>query len=387
MGNAQSVPRHNLYITKVSNMDLPLCPFIHAIVGCNEIPVEDIDPLALKQVLASQDLLLEALDVRDGTKFRLRVPRGTERLGINVIKLASVPELMKMQVTAVKESSSTPLKAGDQILGIEGRYCDIEDEVIYHIKSGGGTRLAVLRDSLVESIELTSTELGCEMGIGILYKARGIDCYMKSYNGKVQRECIGKAKHPESSDTYSGNRAGETEPASSHIGKQSTAEDDLSDLNSRVEDLRVSGSGDSVDSKDPCAGSSSHQPELDNEGTLPCTMDRAAEGDESCTASHVIQDKTLDRKNYDLIFSEANLPKETEYFGGERLYDKEAVNILNQTFVSKEDFVESDGEQRMKEDVYVQRMENADGIRALFEEEDDDLPFGDGSHAEECQDI
>lgn len=386
MGNAQSVPRHNLYITKVSNMDLPLCPFIHAIVGYNEMPVEGTDPLALRQVLESGDLLLEVLDVRDSARFKLRIPRGTERLGINVIKLASVPELMKMQVTAVRESSSTPLRAGDQILGIEGKYCDTEDEVIYHIKSGGSMRLIVLRDALAESIELTSTELGCEIGIGILYKVRSLDYHMKDYNGRIQREYSNKAKQQRLGGGHDSTATSiETEPGT-HDGDKQTMDNGAADTSDKTQDPSVLSSGESMHPEAPCAGDSDgHQSGLDGKDATFHTSPGDAVQDENHT--HDAQGQTLDRKNYDQIFSEAGLPKETEYFGGERMHDQEAVGILNQTLVSKEDFVESNGEQRMKDDTYIQRAEDAGSIRALFEEDDDDLPFESAARAEECQDL
>lgn len=407
MGNAQSAPRHNLYITKVSNMDLPICPFIHAIVGYNSMSVKDIDPLMFRQILLSQDLSLEILDVRDGSKFKVKIPRGTEKLGINVIKLSLVPELMKMQVTAVKESSSTPLRGGDQILGVEGRYCDTEDEVVYHIKAGGDVRLVVLRDGAAEHIELTSTELGCEIGIGILYKAKDLDYYMKDYNGRIQREH--SSKSGENSDTVcrENQKSGGDVEAPVDSGSLPTTQETnghaINGLSDKIDSIQISDNNleQSLGLLNRLCASDSepgHSLELDEKvhKVLPVPPEPRGESSRNTgtdrTASYVYKpprnsarkDQTLDQKNYDQIFSEANLPRETEYFGGERFCDKEAVNILNQTLVSRDDFVEGDGGEKMKDDVYSQRMESAGGMQALFDEDDEDLPFGSGMSQSSC---
>lgn len=398
MGNAQSAPKHNLYITKVSNMDLPICPFIHTIVGYNSMTVEGIDPLMFRQVLQSQDLSLEILDVRNGSRFKVKIPRGTEKLGINVVKLALVPKLMNIQVTAIRESSSTPLKVGDQILGIEGRHCDTEDEVIYHIKTGGEVKLIVLRDAAAEDIELTSTELGCEIGIGILYKAKNLSYYMKGYNGKIQREYSDTEKENTASGPVGedgGTTNGESQAsdeasmaAFDHTINGPAAEENKECTPSSLDKVEgIQTSSESPVPQDYVLESGNTE---DAHKVLPIPPDPKAMLNRNAgsdrTASYVYRppksnaqkDQTLDQKNYDRIFSEAGLPKEIEYFGGERMHDKEAAKILNQTLVTREEFVGDEGEERVKDEVYLQRMENLGGIQALFDEEDDDLPFKGG---------
>lgn len=190
MGNTQSLPKHNFYLTKVSNIDLPLVPFIHTIVGYNNTPVRDTDPLVLREILNTQDLCLDVLDILLNRIFKVTIPKfsgESEKLGINIIKLKNIPTLMKIQVTAVKESSSTTLRTGDHIIGIENSYAENEDELFYELKSNVKVRLVVLRGDKGYVVENEGTELGCGIGYGLLYSIPEREYFMSEYTGRIKR--------------------------------------------------------------------------------------------------------------------------------------------------------------------------------------------------------
>ncbi|ELA41745.1 uncharacterized protein VICG_01249 [Vittaforma corneae ATCC 50505] len=191
MGNTQSVPKHNFYLTKVSNTDLPLVPFIHTIVGYNATPVKDTDPLVLREILNTQDLCLEVFDILLNRRFKVTIPKfgdSTEKLGINVIKLKSIPTLLKIQIISVKESSNTLLKTGDCIVGIENSHVESEDELFYEIKSTRKIGLVVLRGNKGYVVECEGTELGCEIGCGLLYSIPEREYFMSEYTGRIKKE-------------------------------------------------------------------------------------------------------------------------------------------------------------------------------------------------------
>jgi len=188
MGNAQSLPKHNFYLTRVTNLDLPLVPFIHTITGFNNTSLRDVEPTRLKEVLRTQDLCLEVLDIVLNRQFQVRIPQGSiadGRIGINVTKLAALPTPLRAQVTAVRESAETPLKVGDRILGIDNVYVENEEELFFEIKSSKQMRLVVLRDDKVEIMEYSGPEMGCEVGTGLIYTVPEKEYKMKGYNGKI----------------------------------------------------------------------------------------------------------------------------------------------------------------------------------------------------------
>lgn len=186
MGNTHSSQHQYLYITKVTNRDLPLCPFIHAIVSSNLSNGQDIvDPTILKKLLSEKDLVLEIVDIRNNSKFKITIPKNTEKLGMTVVKVAKLPSILNIRVVAVRESSMASLIEKDQIIGIVDMFCEDEDELIYNVKTTEFCQLVVLRDSEVEIIDVESNDLGCEIGTGILYKPDNKEYTMKEYNGKI----------------------------------------------------------------------------------------------------------------------------------------------------------------------------------------------------------
>lgn len=193
MGNVQSTPKHNFYLTKVSNTNLPLVPFIHTIVGFNGSSIKDIDPHSLREVLKTQDLSLEVLDIILSKKFKITIPRmeeSTGKLGINIIKLREIPSALKIKVTAVKESSKSKLQIGDHIIGIENMYIENENDLFLEIGSNENTRLVVLRDNAVIIVETEGKELGCEIGSGLLFSIPEREYYIEGYTGLIKKEEI-----------------------------------------------------------------------------------------------------------------------------------------------------------------------------------------------------
>lgn len=206
MGNTPSSLKYSFYITKVLNTDLPLVPFIHLIVGYNNMPIGDTSPLTLKEILKTQDLNLEVHDLLLNKKFRIIVPKfgieteaKNQRLGINIIKIREIPNLLKMQILAIKESTATDLKVGDSVIGVEGEYCESEDELLSMIREDitapdgenkTDTRLislVVVRDGKVTTVQVKNGELGCEVGMGLIYSLAKRELFMDGYTGKVKK--------------------------------------------------------------------------------------------------------------------------------------------------------------------------------------------------------
>ncbi|KAM0680553.1 hypothetical protein GINT2_001241 [Glugoides intestinalis] len=190
MGGVQSKPKYNFYITKISNPDLPLVPFLHTIIGYNGVSVSDVDPHMLRETLKSQDLCLEVLDILKDEKFTITIPQFKDmekKLGINIIKLETQPPQIRMQVTAVKESSMSHLMVGDHILGIENAFVECEDELIFKVKSESKCKLVILRNGKGFVIEAEGQELGCEIGTGLIYSVPKIDYVMEHYTGNIQK--------------------------------------------------------------------------------------------------------------------------------------------------------------------------------------------------------
>lgn len=191
MGNAQSSIKHNLYITKIVNPDLPLVPFLHTIVSVGSLNISNVEPSIFKKIMQEKDLILGIKNIVTQEYFYVTIPMGTQKLGINVAKLQKIPEILKMRVLEITESAQTPLQVGDNILGIEGQYIQEEDELIFNVRSNKSIlRLIVLRHGQVKILEITSDSLGCEIGIGILYKIVGSEFQMEDYNGNIRTSLI-----------------------------------------------------------------------------------------------------------------------------------------------------------------------------------------------------
>ena len=142
MGNTPSEIKQQFYILKVSNKDLPLCPFIHAIIKYNNQPIIDTDPRIFKEILVNSDLVLDIVDIRDNSTFSITIPKGTEKLGLNVMKIKDSISLMKIRINNVREGC--PFQINDQILGIENVYSEDEDTLIRNIKNSIGKMLNLI---------------------------------------------------------------------------------------------------------------------------------------------------------------------------------------------------------------------------------------------------
>lgn len=391
MGNIQSMPKINLYITKVSNDDLPLCPFIHTIVSFNCPNPQELDPVLLKKTLMERDLHLEIMDIRNNSKFMITVPCGTERLGITVVKLSKIPNLLNIRVIAVKESSSVPLLAGDQIIGISDCFCEDEDELVYTLKTNMFSQIVVLRDSHVELVEIKSGDLGCEIGLGMLFKPTELDYKMKSYNGTIKRESDEEKKEVE-------NTNGASEE------KKPTSDEPRNDRISVDQDKSIEESAQSASIADKFNESCSisackNEKEDSNEKQMNSAAISQAEqhvtpGNEGTTekesqpelnapelgkrtASYVykppknFENKSvpLNQKNDKSIFAEAGVPPENQFLKGAGQPKPEKAQLLDKSFATKEDFVKKDGETKLKDNVYDERKEG-NSIQELFEDDE-----------------
>lgn len=194
MGNSQSTFKHSFYITKVSNLDLPLVPFVHLITGYNNNVIGDTSPLALKEILKTQDLTLDVYDLLVNKSFRVTIPKfiNTQelqepKLGINVVKVREIPLLLKIQVLSIKESSETDLQIGDSIIGIEGEYAEDEDSLINEIKDNINSKLVVIRNKEVITVTTKGSEIGCELGMGLIYSPKKDEIYIKGYTGRIPK--------------------------------------------------------------------------------------------------------------------------------------------------------------------------------------------------------
>lgn len=189
MGNTPSVLQNHLYVLKVTNNSLPICPFLHTIIKYNGTPIQDTDPRIFKEILSKLDLTLEIMDLRDKSIFTVCIPKGTEKLGLNVIKIKGEICLMKMRVNTVREHC--PFKMNDQILGIENLYSENEEELIKNIKEqeGKSARIVIIRDGQVVVQETPiSKDLGCEVGTGLFFKVDDeTEYFMENYNGELKK--------------------------------------------------------------------------------------------------------------------------------------------------------------------------------------------------------
>lgn len=425
MGNTQSLPKRNFYITRVTNMDLPLVPFVHTIVGFNNTPVRDTDPIKLKEVLRTQDLCLEVLDVILNKRFQVVIPQGGTsdgKMGINVTKLAALPVPLRAQITAVRETADTPLRAGDRILGIDNVYVENEEELFFEIKSNREVRLVVLRGDEVELMDCKGPEIGCEVGTGLLYSVPEREYVMRGYTGKIVKGGV------TSSNVASQDAVGEEgvnqDEAINTLGVENltgveTSSNDL--LRNELAALSLSESGGVAPSANTGAipphtntHSGSGVPSANNEGinggsvaphtntysgsTVPSVnthSESGANGTDAMDSSEptrqpqapvrpsgstsglnvLNKDKTtsyayisprsqdhapapINQTNASRIYEEAGVPPEDVYFAGERTGTRDPVMIINSSAVCKGDLVMKDGETRIKDEAYEERKKN-----------------------------
>jgi len=394
MGNIQSMPKINLYITKVSNDDLPLCPFIHTIVSFNCPNPQELDPVLLKKTLMERDLHLEIMDIRNSSKFMITVPCGTEKLGITVVKLSKIPNLLNIRVIAVKESSSVPLLAGDQIVGISDCFCEDEDELVYTLKTNMFSQIVVLRDSHVELVEIKSGDLGCEIGLGMLFKPTELDYNMKSYNGTIKRESGEAKKEVENTNDASeekkpsSNEVNEPRNDSISVGQDknieesaqsasiadkfnescsiSACQDEKEDLNEKqLNSAAVSQEEQHATPENPGTPEKESVPELN----APELGKRTASYVYKPPKNFENKNMPLNQRNSKSIYAEAGVPPENQFLKGAGQPKPEKAQLLDKSFATKEDFVKKDGETKLKDSVYDERKEG-NSIQELFEDEE-----------------
>lgn len=203
MGNTQSTIKFNLLVTKVSNIDMPLVPFIHTIVSISSFDsLGDVEPTIFRKLMSERDLILGIKDIRsDSNEIKyIPIPKNDGKLGINVVKLSTAPMLLNIKVLSTTEESL--LRLNENILGIEGIYCESEDELVYKVKCNTGLlNLVVLRDGQIETVAINRNTLGCELGVGILYKIDNNDYFIKNYNSHIKFEIQSINKTTNISDT------------------------------------------------------------------------------------------------------------------------------------------------------------------------------------------
>lgn len=188
MGNNISELAEHLYILKMVNNDLPLVPFIHTITKYNGQQIKSTDPRIFKEILAASSLILEIMDVRDRSTFTIEIPQGTEKLGINVVKVKGNVHPLRIRLLSARQDG--PFMIDDQILGIENVFLESEDEFVRCLKTrkGENIQLIVARGGSVLSVSVdVEDDLGCEIGTGLFYQIDGKDYYMNGYNSKVVR--------------------------------------------------------------------------------------------------------------------------------------------------------------------------------------------------------
>lgn len=355
MGNSLSSVKQHLYILKVSNLSLPLCPFIHTIIGFNDRPVSDTDPRVFREILSSSDLVLEIMDIRDSSTFRVCVPQGTERLGLNVIKLKDEVSLLNVRVTNVRDGSC--FRASDQILGIENVYLETEEQLINHIKNNVGSNavLVLARDECVvtEKLELKS-DMGCEIGVGILYKPSPVDYYMSAYDQKIKR------LYDEGGDKIRTNTQDDQEA-------RSAVKNDAPDIaNGKM--LPENKDGDQTVQNKIEKGATSVQidqfknlgiPKVEG-GRPPKEEDRQetsnqlpAASSKTCTAVHTPDE--IESNSNNRICNEIGLSPEAKYVQGEKDLHQEGAVLVNDTFAHKDDFINDSTGLRMKEEAFNKR--------------------------------
>ncbi|KAI5168656.1 hypothetical protein PAEPH01_0309 [Pancytospora epiphaga] len=321
MGNTSSTICQHLYILKVTNMDLPLCPFIHTISRFNGTPVLNTDPRIFREILTKEDLTFEIIDTRDSSTFTVTIPKGTPKLGINVIKLGDGTKPLNIRVINAREDS--PFMIGDQILGIENSYFPDENQLIAHIKSKVRETVTfiLLRDNqcIRKDVEIKE-ELGCEIKTGILYRPYGVECFMEEYNG-----CI-----PRMSNKWSGESQAErngsikeemekTEEAPSLIKEETT-------------------------------------PEINVDIGVPTNLSNHLPSEAELGQNHS-EDNNNDMKPINILCDETKVPHESEYVRGEDTTDTEGAVLIDDVLVDRNDFILDNSHLKMTNDAFDRYME------------------------------
>lgn len=421
MGNTVSeTVQPQLYILRVTNKDLPLCPFIHSIVKFGDTPVAEQDPRVFKDILAREDLVLEVRDLLQDETFKVRIPRGTSQLGINVVRMTEKVRVLCIRITSVLEGCA--LQTGDNILGVENMYIATEDDLIAYIKSHAGESLplVILREGkvVVEHIECAES-MGCEVWTGMVYAPEAGDYYLQSYTGVIPRvvekpaplensEMVSKETevtstappttgfNPIANDAQVGpeiqpGSEGHTEPVeyapmdgdqtvNSFNDREKTERNDTEEVSCNL----------SVDSTHT-ADYSKHEisPEA-NKGTEQSITQDAPQPTAFPTSQYALaaqrsinefrehagptdqsHPKSIDRSASDRICAAVGVPNESELLTGSVTEDDSIAIIMNGTLVDRDDCMLANGTCQMKKEAFEQRKDLlADPSHAI---EDDNL--------------
>lgn len=364
MGNKASSIRQHLYILKVSNPALPVCPFIHTITKYNGAPIVDTDPRIFREILLSSDLALEIMDIRSRAVFDICVPRGTARLGVNVVKTHGDVSLLKMRVTNVREGSA--LRIDDHILGIENMHLRDEDELVEHIKSSIGSeggcmlRMVLVRNGAVcvEEVE-AKDDMGCELGMGILHRVGMSEYYMANYDGGIRRQYSSAGAVSPADEVGDGDEGyatdGERDMVS--VGGNEKSSDDAGGSGIEAHDAEESDQGYASDHED----------------RMECSLDRLSVGvsigEEGLEASSRpgngepgAPGSSLHDSQIARIYGEAGLEPENKFLAGTKKVDGGAAVLINQSFANKEDLVGDGLGIQMKAEAFERRREEHDSM-------------------------
>lgn len=182
MGNTVSETQKYLLIVKQENQNLPLCPFIH----CIKDVVIDGEYVGLDSInlYKEKEILLEVLDILTLKTFFVQIDKGCltadGALGMNITCVYEIPYVPAIQVISTKN----PLfRAKDQIIGLEGKD---NLQLLEQLEKVVHKRIAVIREKKILIVESSDETLGCEIGVGLIYKAaESDDIYTEGYNGKA----------------------------------------------------------------------------------------------------------------------------------------------------------------------------------------------------------
>ncbi|KAL6122134.1 hypothetical protein NUSPORA_00873 [Nucleospora cyclopteri] len=185
MGNIDSSIKKYFFIVKQTNKNLPLIPFIH----CIKEVVVDEHYGGLKSISLCKEkvIQLEILDILTNEVFFISVgPEDLEEnqttLGISVAEVMFIPKIPNIRILSTKNPF---FKEGDQILGIENA---LNMDVIEQIESLEEKRIVIARNNKVIIVEVSGKELGCEIGVGLLYGLNeDIELEPEEYTGVIKK--------------------------------------------------------------------------------------------------------------------------------------------------------------------------------------------------------
>ncbi|KAI4290816.1 hypothetical protein PAPHI01_0090 [Pancytospora philotis] len=367
MGNAASKPaQHQLYILRVSNMSLPLCPFIHAITKFGDSSVSDTDPRAFREILSREDLRLEILDLLTRERFSVCVPRGTERLGLNVIKTEGPVHPLNIRVINAREGGL--FRLNDQILGLENLYIPDESSFVQHIKDNIGKEASfvIIRNGavVVEAVEL-SNDMGCEIASGILFKPDAVEYRMRDYDGSIKKETNEARKEVAGEGARGVAEAGDEMKAALEEGANPNEAAENAQL-AVPEPAGVApdaANGIAAEAAPEHAGPDANQGAVATADQPQADETRATEGGkgqegtrEGCPAfaDHTYNDHDAN----DRICEAAGIMPESSYVAGMKAPESDRALLVNGKFASADGFVNEENGLVMTKDAFDQRRES-----------------------------